>query len=294
MTRTSTVMGSPLYMSPEQMSSTRDVDGRTDIWALGVILFELLAGEPPFQADTLPQLCALVLNGTPRTVRSVAPHVPAGLEAVIQRCLQRDVALRYRDVAELASALASFAPQRARASVERISRVIQGRHSDRHVAGASVTAPALPTSPSWSETRGAGHNQKAPRTALWAGALLTAVGLAAALIWALRAGHAAPAAAQGAAAVSAAVTSTPLMPSSPAVIQEPTAVAAPVVSVTPVTAPSAALAAHPSAAVVARPTSPAKKGGSSAKVPVSTSPTLPTSPPADRPAPPTNLFDERK
>ena len=55
MTKTSTVMGSPLYMSPEQLSSTRTVDARTDIWAIGVILFELVSGRVPFEAETMPE-----------------------------------------------------------------------------------------------------------------------------------------------------------------------------------------------------------------------------------------------
>jgi serine/threonine protein kinase len=57
LTNTTAVMGSPLYMSPEQLRSSRDVDVRTDVWALGVILYEMLAGQPPFQAETMPQLC---------------------------------------------------------------------------------------------------------------------------------------------------------------------------------------------------------------------------------------------
>ena len=64
MTRTSVMMGSPLYMSPEQLISSKHVDARSDIWALGVILFELVTGAPPFNAETLPQLGALVLSGS--------------------------------------------------------------------------------------------------------------------------------------------------------------------------------------------------------------------------------------
>ncbi|MEI9949592.1 MAG: serine/threonine-protein kinase [Pseudomonadota bacterium] len=62
MTRTSAVMGSPLYMSPEQMSSSRNVDMRSDIWALGVILYEILTGRVPFEAETMPQLCGMILQ----------------------------------------------------------------------------------------------------------------------------------------------------------------------------------------------------------------------------------------
>src|SRR6266852_3372831 len=112
MTRTRAVMGSPLYMSPEQMTSTRDVDGRTDIWALGVILYELLAGQPPFSADTMPQLCGLILSGATPSIRTIRGNIPAGLDAVLRRCLEKDPVKRYPNMAEFANALGDFAPRR--------------------------------------------------------------------------------------------------------------------------------------------------------------------------------------
>src|SRR5690606_18451305 len=117
MTRTATVMGSPLYMSPEQMASTRDVDTRTDIWALGVILHELLTGLVPFTADTMPQLCAKILQEEPEPLRNSRPDAPAGLADAVKRCLQKKPADRYPSVAELAAALFPFGPSRARVSV---------------------------------------------------------------------------------------------------------------------------------------------------------------------------------
>ena len=69
LTKTTSVMGSPLYMSPEQMTATRDVDARTDIWAVGAILYELLVGHVPFSAETLPQICGLILTSPPRPIR---------------------------------------------------------------------------------------------------------------------------------------------------------------------------------------------------------------------------------
>src|SRR6266511_3062653 len=108
MTRTRAVMGSPLYMSPEQMTSTRDVDGRTDIWALGVILYELLSGQPPFSADTMPQLCGLILSGPTPSIRSIRPNIPPGLDAVLRRALEKEPAKRYPNIADFASALAEF------------------------------------------------------------------------------------------------------------------------------------------------------------------------------------------
>lgn len=139
-TRTSAMMGSPLYMSPEQMRSSKDVDAQTDIWALGVILFELTAGRPAFLADSLTELAIEVATAPTPAIRSFRPDAPIGLEGVIFKCLEKDRRRRYRNVAELALALLPFAPKRAKASVERISGIIQ-------VAGLSASALAVPPSP---------------------------------------------------------------------------------------------------------------------------------------------------
>ena len=101
MTRTTAVMGSPLYMSPEQMASSRNVDARTDIWSLGIILYELLAGRAPFLADTMPQLCAMILQQSAPPLRNVRPDAPAALQAVLARCLEKEPARRYANSAEL-------------------------------------------------------------------------------------------------------------------------------------------------------------------------------------------------
>ena len=140
MTRTSALMGSPLYMSPEQMRSSKDVDAQTDIWALGIILFELLTGRPPFRADSVTELAITVASEPAPAIRSFRPDVPSELEAVIFRCLEKDRRRRYRNVAELALALLPFAPKRARGSVERISGIIQA-------AGLSTSALATPLPP---------------------------------------------------------------------------------------------------------------------------------------------------
>jgi eukaryotic-like serine/threonine-protein kinase len=126
MTKTTTIMGSPLYMSPEQMASTRDVDARTDIWALGAILYELLTGKVPFQADTITQLCTMILQQPPPPLRNLRPDAPHGLQEIISRCLAKDRNQRYQNVADFASALTPYAPRRARISIERVGRVIDG------------------------------------------------------------------------------------------------------------------------------------------------------------------------
>ena len=138
LTKTASVMGSPLYMAPEQMRSTRSVDARADIWALGVILYELVSGKVPFEATTMPELCAMVLTETPPPLRERRPDAPPGLSNIIERCLQKDPAQRFGNVSELANALMSFAPARSRISAERISRVLRAAGIQTH----SVSPPA--------------------------------------------------------------------------------------------------------------------------------------------------------
>ena len=123
LTRTTTSMGSALYMSPEQMQQTRGVDHRTDIYALGISLYELLAGKQPFYADTLPQLCAEVLTGVPTPIRQMRPEVPEGLGAALERAYARDKDQRYQTIADLAAGLAPWAPQRSQSMLDRIARM---------------------------------------------------------------------------------------------------------------------------------------------------------------------------
>ena len=154
MTRTSVVVGSPFYMSPEQMQAPRTVDARTDIWSIGVILYEFLAGSVPFPGETLPQIAVHVAKSAPRTLRLVRSDVPPGLETVILRCLEKSVKKRYKNVAELAAALGRFGPRKALSSVDRI-RLNFKNASERPF---SVSLPpegkvgqqaAAGTSPSW-------------------------------------------------------------------------------------------------------------------------------------------------
>jgi serine/threonine protein kinase len=122
-TDTTTVMGSPSYMSPEQMESSHNVDAQTDIWALGAILCELVTGKLPYEGRTLPQVYATIVAQPQPSLRALSPEIHEDLEAVILKCLQRNRAVRYRNVGELAAALMLFAPKRAHASIDRIARV---------------------------------------------------------------------------------------------------------------------------------------------------------------------------
>jgi eukaryotic-like serine/threonine-protein kinase len=124
LTQDTASMGSPLYMSPEQLNSSHDVDGRADLWSLGASLFELLAGQTPYHADTMQQLCYRIFSGHPTPLSRLRPEVPAGLEAVIMQCLEKDRNRRFNNIAELAAGLAPWAPARAAAYPERVARVL--------------------------------------------------------------------------------------------------------------------------------------------------------------------------
>jgi serine/threonine-protein kinase len=98
-------IGSPCYMSPEQMESARDVDHRTDIWALGVTLCELVTGHLPFEGQSLVQVYALIKSGAPIYLRE---DLPPHLATAIRKCLEPERDRRYRSVRELEAALAPF------------------------------------------------------------------------------------------------------------------------------------------------------------------------------------------
>ena len=125
MTNTSAIVGSPLYMSPEQMRASKNVDRRTDIWSIGVILQELVSGEPSFVANTTAELCALVLTAPPAPLQ--LEDAPRGLSNVIEKCLKKTPEERYGTIAELARALEPFGPPSVKTSVERIVRLATGQ-----------------------------------------------------------------------------------------------------------------------------------------------------------------------
>ncbi len=123
-TRSNAILGSPQYMSPEQLRNPRNVDARTDIWAVGLTLYELLTGSAPFSGRTFGELFAAILEETAPPIRAQRPDVDPELEAIIARCLCRDVNQRYPNVTELAQVLARHGSPRAAFSVERIVSVL--------------------------------------------------------------------------------------------------------------------------------------------------------------------------
>jgi len=177
LTRTDSVLGSPVYMSPEQIRSPRDVDLRTDIWSIGSVLFELLAGVPPFDADNVAMLSARIVVDPPRSLRDARPEVPPELEAVVLKCLEKEPPNRYASVAELALALEPFATESARVSLGRIARLGERPGALDATALAEVAPAAATTAGLTGVTPG-----RSRRVLPWAVAGALAVGAAAALI----------------------------------------------------------------------------------------------------------------
>jgi eukaryotic-like serine/threonine-protein kinase len=140
--KTVSLMGTPLYMSPEQVRSTDSVDVRSDVWSLGMVLYELLTGTTAFAASSITELCAMILEAEPQPLEVHRTDLPSGLVDVITRCLEKDPGRRYQNVAELALALMPFGPKRARINVERAIAVLQGSGMvDTHLRILSTVPP---------------------------------------------------------------------------------------------------------------------------------------------------------
>jgi serine/threonine-protein kinase len=110
LTNTSEFLGSPLYMSPEHLRAARDVDPRSDVWSLGVILYEMLTGRRPFTGTTVPELVFNVLDTSPEAITTIRDDVPAHVAHAIEKCLAKERADRVASVAELVQMLAPDAP----------------------------------------------------------------------------------------------------------------------------------------------------------------------------------------
>jgi len=119
-TKTDTLMGSPLYMSPDQLMMGRDLDARSDVWSLGVILFELLTGRAPFDGEDTPQLIAQILHKPAPSLLAFRPDAPPELAALIESALVKDRDQRLPNVAALGRGLAAIAPDLGRSSMLRI------------------------------------------------------------------------------------------------------------------------------------------------------------------------------
>ncbi len=161
LTQTATVIGSPLYMAPEQMRSARSADQRSDIWALGVVLYEMLSRSLPFEAETITDLAIKIVQEPFAPLEQLRPDLPRELVAAVSRCLAKSPADRFQDMGELASALEPFATAMSRVIADRTRKVISA-HSK--TMGMSV-APALSRAEASGPVRAvavSGPTQKSP------------------------------------------------------------------------------------------------------------------------------------
>jgi eukaryotic-like serine/threonine-protein kinase len=139
LTGAQTVIGTPTYMAPEQMKSGRSADARSDIWSIGIVMYQLLNGRPPFLGESYAELVFKVGADAPQPIQV---PLPAGLGDVIFKCLEKDQRLRQQNVGELARMLAPYAsdPISAAQSASRTTRILQTRGSNQAIQGLPVAA----------------------------------------------------------------------------------------------------------------------------------------------------------
>jgi serine/threonine-protein kinase len=161
LTSTKAMLGSPLYMSPEQLRNAKSVDHRADIWAMGIILYELITGALPFMGENLGELFAAILETDPRSLRELAGDgIPQGLNDVVMRCLQRRPDQRFQSAIELMQALAPFEQPMAGGGAlfagtavmpgggsVQTGNVLHGGQAAAAMSGASTTGPHLQPMP---------------------------------------------------------------------------------------------------------------------------------------------------
>jgi serine/threonine-protein kinase len=186
-TKTNAMLGSPLYMSPEQLRDAKSVDHRCDIWALGVIAYEVLTGKPPFMADNAVALFAAIQESEPASLRSLRPDIPPEVEAIVLCCLRRTPADRFSSVTELGAALLQFGGVDAARAFENAARILPaaqhapvrpqtdvGRGRPLGSAPAVASANQVQTANPWATSARQAAPKKAPVVAI---AVLAAGGL---------------------------------------------------------------------------------------------------------------------
>jgi len=256
MTGTHAIMGSPYYMSPEQMRSTKAVDARTDLWSLGAILFELTTGQTPFNSLLMTELILQIATAPAPSPRSLRSDLPEAFERVVLRCLEKEPSDRYANVAELARALAPFAPAPAQISVQRIAGVLRtsivppaaAPHAEPFF---SLPDPSVQPSPPTLIAFGHTWPGKSRTKALAVGGVLAVALVGAAAVAALRLARVPSASKAAAASLPTESASTAALPSPPA---SSTTAQAPVPSASAATADKGA-ESHPAQVAPASPSS---------------------------------------
>ena len=147
-TRTGTLMGTPIYMSPEQCRGTRTVDHRSDIYSLGVIFYEMLVGQPPFVSEGFGDLVNMHLNVPPASARSKRAEIPLALDALVMKMLAKNPEDRYAEMGEVQAALKSSGSHTIVSSPDLVKTHAKGR------------PPVTQTSPMGDTTFSAGAGER--------------------------------------------------------------------------------------------------------------------------------------
>ncbi len=174
LTKEGSAVGSPYYMSPEQMRASPTLDARADIWSLGAILFELLTGKCPFEADTPAQLCTKVMVDDAPSLRSFSSRAPAELDAIVRRCLQKEPSARFQTVTDLADALRDFVAGAERAAA---AHVVAQPNPPQPTPWPAAAVEPTPTNFTPPEPTPAVMQRRLPRAWLVASALLVSASL---------------------------------------------------------------------------------------------------------------------
>ncbi|MBS2017561.1 MAG: serine/threonine protein kinase [Deltaproteobacteria bacterium] len=140
LTNEGVALGSPGYMSPEQMTSARNVDARSDIFSLGALLYRLIAGHTPFKGNSIVTLLAAMATEKVVPLHRIAPDVPEGVSLAVERCLAQERDQRWQNVALFAHALLPFASRRGRVMIEQISSTL-GVPIPEDVLSATIQRP---------------------------------------------------------------------------------------------------------------------------------------------------------
>jgi serine/threonine-protein kinase len=278
LTRTNSALGTPLYMSPEQARSPRDVDHRTDLYSVGAILYEMLSTRTPYTAESgeFTEILFKIFTTDPEPLRALRPDLPDALCAVVHRALARDPNARFATAQDMADALAPFADDR---SAQVLTRLRGARGSRLPSLHSSQPAPAGPMPPAMAHSvAGGGDSLRPPHVATDVGvtreatsagapktgrAVLALIGVvvfglagtAAGLVL-LRSRSAAPPVATHEPAATATVPEPPASPPS----QAPTTALAPLPSAAPLSSSATVASARPSAAPSASSAPPKQSG----------------------------------
>jgi len=187
LTKTAALLGSPLYMAPEQLRSVKDLDGRTDVWGIGVILYELLTAHPPFMADSLGALVSSIQEDQPMTPHLRVATIPPEVSSIVLTCLSKKREDRFPTVTALANMLQPFASLSSSASnntpppaVSPSGPAVISNLASTTGPGNAASSPVLATTPrpDWVEPQASSPPKPKPKTALTVIAVVVGVGLA--------------------------------------------------------------------------------------------------------------------